>query len=546
MANAVMPKIEECVEANQSFIVRGGAGSGKTHTLMETIKVINKINKNPKIACITYTKAAVAEIKRRDFSKNVEASTFHEFVWSLIKGYQRNIKKCLVKLILNNDIIFRDENKNVVPKEEFNVNYFDSFPNIEYRDYSKICEGIISHNDVIKLSRLMFDEYPLLCQIVRDKYKYILLDEYQDTLIDVVNILIVKLLTDERKIVIGMFGDRMQSIYIEKNDIDILIDEKIQAGLISNIKKEDNYRCSKNVIKLLNKVRDDGIVQEPSLLNENGKVINKEGRILFIYSNNPIDIEQLKKNPVFHDWNFSDAENTKELYLTHKLIANKLGYLDLLSQFKNNEDLIKDPIPLVNLLFKAAEIKHEYTHGKISKLLLLIDKKIKTHEDKAIIKKLIEQLISDLNGTIENAIQSIIKTKLITISDTVWKYLEPNGSDYNLLYESIKGLAFSKIESVYKYVKEMTPYSTQHNIKGTEYENVLVVLDNGKWNNYNFEKYLANDTSNIDILNRTKKIFYVCCSRAKNDLVVFMEKPSLKAITKAKEFFGETNVMQYT
>ena len=44
------------------------------------------------------------------------------------------------------------------------------------------------------------------------------------------------------------------------------------------------------------------------------------------------------------------------------------------------------------------------------------------------------------------------------------------------------------------------------------------------------------------ILNRTQKIFYVCCTRAKKNLVVFYNLPSDAIIEKAKVWFGETNV----
>jgi DNA helicase-2/ATP-dependent DNA helicase PcrA len=81
-----------------------------------------------------------------------------------------------------------------------------------------------------------------------------------------------------------------------------------------------------------------------------------------------------------------------------------------------------------------------------------------------------------------------------------------------------------------------------------------VVLDNGKWRNYNFE-YLLNPknleefndekkkASYQKILSRTQKIFYVCCTRAKENLVVFYNKPTNEIIEQAKEWFGKDNVI---
>ena len=106
-----------------------------------------------------------------------------------------------------------------------------------------------------------------------------------------------------------------------------------------------------------------------------------------------------------------------------------------------------------------------------------------------------------------------------------------------------------------------TPFSTQHKTKGSEFNNVLVILDNGNWSDYNFE-YLF-DENNIKqqlidgksrtkrklesfprILSRTQKIFYVCCTRSKENLAIFYHNPSSAVIGKAKEWFGQSNVIQ--
>ena len=88
------------------------------------------------------------------------------------------------------------------------------------------------------------------------------------------------------------------------------------------------------------------------------------------------------------------------------------------------------------------------------------------------------------------------------------------------------------------------PFSTQHGVKGTESDNVIVILDNGKWNRYNFSRYFEGvGKSKSSVEENTKKIFYVCCSRAKNNLLVFMMKPSPKVLEQAREWFGDANVI---
>lgn len=72
----------------------------------------------------------------------------------------------------------------------------------------------------------------------------------------------------------------------------------------------------------------------------------------------------------------------------------------------------------------------------------------------------------------------------------------------------------------------------------------FVILDNGRWNQYNF-KYLFEATREKEsVIERTQKMFYVCCSRTKKNLVVFYHKPSDAVLAKAKGWFGNGNVQE--
>ena len=110
------------------------------------------------------------------------------------------------------------------------------------------------------------------------------------------------------------------------------------------------------------------------------------------------------------------------------------------------------------------------------------------------------------------------------------------------LYNRVKDVRFSEFQKLYKYLEGQTPFSTQHKTKGTEFNNVLVILDNGGWNNYNFGNLFL-DTGSASVLDRTQKIFYVCCTRAKENLAVFFHNPDAQVIAKAREWFGNDNVI---
>ena len=84
-------EIKNHIENKNNFVLNGGAGSGKTRTLVEVIKVIYDKNENNKIACITFTNVAANEIKERVTNENINfrSSTIHDFLWENIKTYQK-------------------------------------------------------------------------------------------------------------------------------------------------------------------------------------------------------------------------------------------------------------------------------------------------------------------------------------------------------------------------------------------------------------------------------------------------------------------------
>ena len=327
-----LEQIEKCIEKNKSFLLSGGAGSGKTYSLVQTINLIKEKYKNKTIACITYTNVAVNEIKERVINnQDFFVSTIHDFLWNNIKNYQNELKNCIVELI--NDGKIKSIEKNI-SKEYFNE------MTIQYKEYLNISKGIISHDEVILIANKMYKDYKILCDILKDKYNFILVDEYQDTNKLVIEILLDFLKQSHKKNIIGFFGDSMQAIY---NDGIGDLKEYIDNEEIIEIPKRQNRRNPLNVINLANRIRTDGLIQEPSKDKNapnmlNGKV--KIGEIKFLYSDVPIDYNELKNNEIFKEWNFEDIINTKELDLTHNLIATRAGF-DKIMEIYDKDPILK-------------------------------------------------------------------------------------------------------------------------------------------------------------------------------------------------------------
>ena len=86
-------EIFRLIDDNKNFLLSGGAGSGKTYSLVSVINEIYCQNPMAKIACITYTNTAVHEIENRVLNKKLRISTIHDFLWNSISSFQNELKK---------------------------------------------------------------------------------------------------------------------------------------------------------------------------------------------------------------------------------------------------------------------------------------------------------------------------------------------------------------------------------------------------------------------------------------------------------------------
>lgn len=630
-------QIMELVYSGENFLLSGGAGSGKTYSLVQVIKQVIADFPTAKVACMTYTNAAVREIEERVNHKNLNVSTIHDFLWDNIKHFQKELKQALI-------VLLNDENVQQIKIDDIaNVpsDYYDNRTDpisIQYKEYLKLKDGIISHDEILLVSEYMFHKYPKLCDIVKDKYKFILIDEYQDTHSEVVKILLEYFPRTPKKCIVGFFGDAMQAIYDDGiGNIDLYKGDS--DGQVKEVKKVQNRRNPKTVITLANRLRTDGIIQEPSNDISAPNMIDgipKEGNILFLYSENDDNSIIKRSLSERYAWNFNDINETKELNLTHNLIADKAGFrslmdiydkdlilafnkriknyikennisldfsektfgevIDILQHGKSGRELNKvQPTHNMQLFIDANPDLYSfalnYNFDKLSKIYvdkdqLLDDKKqsddddkkkgskrdslirhlfkiqknielyknrqyndflrktdypmIRTIADKRILRDNIESLINVGNKTIEEVINDAHEMHICLIDEK----LERFKLEKEYVYNRVKSIKYSEFQKLYEYLERKTPFSTQHKTKGAEFNNVLVVLDNGGWNNYNFESVFVDNGKSETIKSRSLKIFYVCCTRAKENLAVFYHKPSANVIAKAQEWFGEDNVIR--
>ena len=300
--NNELCEILEHIKQGHNFLLSGGAGSGKTYSLVHVLQHISGLYPNAQIACITYTNAAAIEIKNRANIKNLRVSTIHDFLWDMIAQFQKEAKITLLELINNPESSIKNPNSDTP--------YQNTFENgIQYKEYLRIDRGEISHDEVLVLANGMFKKYPRLCDLVIDKFQFIFVDEYQDTSPLVVEILLEFIQQRKKKNIIGFFGDAMQSIY-ETGIGDI--DSYIKSGFVHKVEKKQNRRNPQTVIDVANTIRTDGLVQTPSEDSsapnmENG--MTKQGSVKFLYSTS-FDLSKVKLSSWVSGW---DLYNAKKL-----------------------------------------------------------------------------------------------------------------------------------------------------------------------------------------------------------------------------------------
>lgn len=549
-------KILECLQSGTSFLLDAAAGSGKTSSL---IRALDHIRGDPRatlvqnaqrVACITYTNVAKQEIIERTENDVIfEVSTIHDFMWREIKGFQRELKSGL--LTLNAELKSTSRRKQDAAELE---QAMKTVREITYSDRgANFLEGRIFHDDLIELAHVIFRTYPMMSKLIAARYPFIFVDEYQDTHPNVVEILMSHIAKAEMPPVIGFFGDKMQSIYPD------VIGEMPAAyeAALETIKKEENYRCSKAVITVLNRLRTD-IQQVPAGENVQGAAVYvdmsgvAEGE----------DITGIAAQAVADKFGLDLAGEIKFLFLTHRLIARKARYEALWTaynerggfareRFQSGEDTIA-----AFFLKQLEPLLEAWREGKVGKAISLIGTKNRSlsgSQEKARVSAVLNELVAlvDAGATIGDVLRKA--RDVIPLTDDLEVALNPPPPPEEAESSEARFLAFlaKLVEIPYVEVSnfravfdENLPYTTKHGVKGDEFDNVIVILDDpgANWNQYSFGKLLSGADSSESRLKRTRNLFYVCCSRARVNLAVVNLSPMGDAAGKIEALFGKAFV----
>ena len=530
-------RIHEALEARESFVLDAGAGSGKTYSLINALNHLRsdawreQFRANRQLtACITYTNVAKDEIlERTEHDELLRVATIHEFLWSVINDYPVELKAAVTKL--NDSLSDRSSRK----KEPGSLaEAFARGVRIAYSEFgSNFLDGRISHDDLLEVARHMFEDHPRLSALVGARFPVILVDEYQDTSALVVEILVDCLRRHAPNTVVGFFGDKRQAIY--PNVVGELSEHHLSQ--LVPIKKEENYRCSLAVMELLNKLRDD-IQQAPAGENAKGAV-----RFIGLRTESNCSIQEAYESGADDLEDAPPFEETKTLYLTHRLISREAGYAQLFGAYNKRGGYRKDEFQagteaaisfIAFVVNDLAEAWQKDDEVRALQLLQVHDFRITSHDQLEQTRSTLDRLSELLtrNAPVRDVVALVSDSALLTIPDRLAEHLELARTPDNEVEDddrkdhewisSLLDVPFAEISAYRRIHQNSTPYSTQHGVKGQEFHTVVLVLDDigANWNQYSFGKYLAGGDTSEARASRTGNLFYVSCSRAIVNLVV--------------------------
>ena len=581
-------QIEAVKHIDGPMLVLAGAGSGKTKVLTNRIAYLieNGIYEQ-NILAITFTNKAAKEMKERVINligsraNSIQISTFHSLGLKIIKenatklNLEKNftildsddtltlVKKILKEMDLNpkfynaKDIrnkISSAKNDLVTPDQYSKLEFDKNIVDVYSRYTKKLNKGnSVDFDDLLMLPIKLFRTYKETLKYYQEKYKYVLIDEYQDT--NEAQYIFSRMLCNEHKNIF-VVGDNDQAIYAFRgaNYKNILNFEKDYPNC-KVIKLEENYRSTKNILDAANSVIKHNHERKDKNLWCNNDVGSK---VKYIKTETDKDecsyvtdtIKELhEKGTKYEDIAVLYRTNAQSRLIEESMLKNGIPYRIIGSFYFYNRKEIKDllcylrlinnPDDDISLLRVINEPKRGIGQKTIENLTNISnEKEISLFNAIESGKELsFKNLINSMQEKCENS--SLTEMVDIVLNDsgikeelTKEKTLESEIRLENL--EEFKSITKSYEEeygviSLSDFLNEVSLVSdisehqdgdnkvslmTIHAVKGLEFDNVFVIgMEEGIFPHYNS----INEGTNSAI-EEERRLCYVAITRAKKNL----------------------------
>ena len=480
----------------------------------------------------------------REAMKNYD--TYFETYLSNISNFKNLVKDINKKSRLSKTL------KDIEDKESKKIIYNP----VQNRD--KLENYVISHDTLLLYCKNIITNKDILKRLFSDRYPYILIDEYQDTDEKVVAIIdsIREYSNSRKKLVVGFFGDSLQNIY--GSGIGVLPNKE----KYKSIEKVFNRRSSKQIVELIEKIRNDdfgqqsiytdfdngsynfyisgddfnidAFLQEKHLINNTACLLMKNDDISKARGFDEI-LSVLKKFPRFSGANFENVSNEflqKNLQHMGWFLREILTFIDFIQKVRDDNSTVREIIQFI-------------TSNKPKLTFATMKQFIGNLREPNLSTLSIDRCIDEIANIQEPISGNDILKKIFSLDDTAENILlNIKNRAYDYFYYSqdseeseremtvvdeFFNLDISQFIKWYNYIfddskQESISYYTLHGSKGLEFDNVVVVLQDNFARKNDYCKYYFENYGNPDCLDKrfseVRNLLYVACSRAKLNLHV--------------------------
>ncbi|WP_313897376.1 UvrD-helicase domain-containing protein [Burkholderia pseudomallei] len=549
------------------------------------------------IRVITYTRNAAAVVIGRLGENYLTAvSTIHAFCWELIKGFDEDIRDALlarnVKKLADAKAYAegkvkgesdRDREKYAeIETEADEIRKTEAF--IYHPDRNTYGLGALSHAEVLEVTAWLIRERPTLQRILKDRHPLILIDESQDTMKGILDALFELSKNRPGHIMLGLLGDHRQRIYPDgHDDLPSHVPENWARPAL-----QMNHRSQQRIVNLINKIWDadiEGRTQPKTGVPQHSRTEKNGGTVRIFIGDTKTDTADKIRTEA--DCALVMAAETgsaawqeggrsyKTLALEHKLAAKRGGFFEAYNAMelldkdaaipKSNGERTGPAMvrPLLGPMLDLAECLqpdgslNEFAamdvlrrHGALANLpqtsaerkaaldsihAAVMGFAAATLKDGAAVR---EVLAPVLEGGLFEADSRLVQA----YGDTSPPPPEPKARGKEEKedrrkrgWHALFNTPWREIARYRAYLGGETELATHQVVKGSEFEHVMVVMDDEEagGNQFSYDKLFGaealsrTDRENVDggnetTIDRTLRLLYVTCSRAEESLALVL------------------------